>query len=270
VAEPREHPLTVGKDATESAAQAAAGRPPAAGSGSEASADSLVDERAAANIRSAREALGISQGELARQMAAHGWPYYPQTVHRVESAQRKISIGEGAALAKILHTSLDRLTWPKTEIDSVAALDSGVARVLKGHEQVTAWARELIFALSQLRGHVARAEEAGYHGSDRVRLIAQEDAAKALRLTPESAVDEARADHEAAEEEIRQHNEWSGLVSTVIRDYTSGASIRSIAQTTPLTNDEVREILVEHGARIRGGRRGDAPGSSARTAEDVG
>jgi transcriptional regulator with XRE-family HTH domain len=268
MAEPREHPLTAGKDAAEPAR--VAGRPTGASGGSEASADSLIDERAAANIRAAREALGMSQGELARQMAAHGWPYYPQTVHRVESTQRKISIGEGAALAKILRTSLDRLTWPKAEIDSVAALDSSVARVLKGHEQVTAWARELIFALNQLRGHVARAEEAGYHGSDRVRLIAQEDAVKALSLTPESAVDEALADHEAAEEEIRQHNEWSGLVSTVIRDYTNGASIRNIAQTTPLTYGEVREILVEHGVLIRGGRRDGAPGSSARAADDEG
>jgi hypothetical protein len=56
----------------------------------------------------------------------------------------------------------------------------------------------------------------------------------------------------------------------VIRDYTSGASIRSIAQTMPLTNREVREILVEHGVRIRGGPRGDAPSSSARAAEDEG
>lgn len=54
----------------------------------------------------------MSQAELARQMAARGWPYYAQTVHRIERSQRKVSIGEAGDLADILQTSVGRLTRP--------------------------------------------------------------------------------------------------------------------------------------------------------------
>ena len=72
----------------------------------------LVDERFATNIREERQRQKLSQGELARRMAQLGFPYYQQTIRRIEEGRRKVSVGEAEALARIFGTSVDRLTWP--------------------------------------------------------------------------------------------------------------------------------------------------------------
>src|SRR5271165_3299445 len=66
----------------------------------------VIDERVAERIREQREEVGLSQSELARRMAALGWPWHPQTVQRIEGNQRKVTIGEAEALAGILGTSI--------------------------------------------------------------------------------------------------------------------------------------------------------------------
>jgi DNA-binding transcriptional MerR regulator len=45
-------------------------------------------------------------------MSARGFPYYQQTVRRIEDSQRKVSVGEAKALAEILGTTIDGLTEP--------------------------------------------------------------------------------------------------------------------------------------------------------------
>jgi DNA-binding transcriptional MerR regulator len=72
----------------------------------------VVDQLFAIQVRETRERMRLSQGELARQMSARGFPYYQQTVRRVEDSQRKVSVGEAKALAEILGTTIDRLTEP--------------------------------------------------------------------------------------------------------------------------------------------------------------
>lgn len=62
----------------------------------------LTDQQFALIIREARERLKMSQGELARQMAARGFPYYQQTIRRIEEGRRKVSVGEAVALAVTL------------------------------------------------------------------------------------------------------------------------------------------------------------------------
>src|SRR6516225_3147504 len=62
----------------------------------------LADERFATNIREERERQKLSQGELARRMAERGFPFYQQTVRRIEEGRRKVSVGEAAALAVAL------------------------------------------------------------------------------------------------------------------------------------------------------------------------
>ncbi len=72
----------------------------------------VVDRLFAIQVRETRERLKMSQGELARQMSARGFPFYQQTVRRIEDSQRKVSVGEAKALAEILGTTIDRLTEP--------------------------------------------------------------------------------------------------------------------------------------------------------------
>ena len=80
--------------------------------GPDADPAGVVDELFAIQVRETRERLKMSQGELARQMSARGFPYYQQTVRRIEDRQRKVSVGEAKALAEILGTTIDRLTEP--------------------------------------------------------------------------------------------------------------------------------------------------------------
>ena len=84
----------------------------AEGEGPDADPAGVVDELFAIQVRETRERLKMSQGELARQMSARGFPYYQQTVRRIEDSQRKVSVGEAKALAEILGTTIDRLTEP--------------------------------------------------------------------------------------------------------------------------------------------------------------
>ena len=90
-------------------------------------APELTEKRFAANLRAAREAIGISQGRLAEEMVARGWPWHQQTVTRVETGRRMVRLGEAKAIAEILEMSLDQLTWPTED-----------ARVI---EQMTEWMR---------------------------------------------------------------------------------------------------------------------------------
>jgi transcriptional regulator with XRE-family HTH domain len=159
----------------------------------------LADERFATNIREERERQKKSQGELARQMAERGFPYYQQTVRRIEDGRRKVSVGEAKALADILETTMERLTWPGRAASSAAMLDMTTARGLSGWDQIAAGTRELLYAQYQLEVSIAEAERAGYYGSEKVRLITDE-ARAVMDLMPEDAVAQGRSEHEELRE----------------------------------------------------------------------
>jgi transcriptional regulator with XRE-family HTH domain len=61
-----------------------------------------IDRSFAGMVHDGRKALKLSQGELARRMAGWGFPFYQQTVRRIEEGRRKVSVGEAAALAVAL------------------------------------------------------------------------------------------------------------------------------------------------------------------------
>lgn len=146
----------------------------------------VVDERFAVNIRERRERAGLSQSELSRRMAAVGWQYYPQTVQRVEGGQRKVSVGEAEALARILETTVARLIMPGPEAEAAGELEPATADANRAWERILHSARDLTAAQERLRGAVARAEAAGYHGSETVRRLAG-NARRAIALDPREA-----------------------------------------------------------------------------------
>lgn len=101
----------------------------------------VVDELFAIQVRETRERLKMSQGNLARQMSARGFPYYQQTVRRIEDSQRKVSVGEAKALAEILGTTIDRLTEPAPAKEAgyrgtTACVAAGIT-----YRQLEYWAR---------------------------------------------------------------------------------------------------------------------------------
>lgn len=68
-----------------------------------------TDERFARNLKTLRTAKGITQEELAKEMARRGFRWHQATVYKVESGERQVPIGEAVALTEILGLSLDRI-----------------------------------------------------------------------------------------------------------------------------------------------------------------
>ena len=157
-------------------------------------APELTEERFAANLRAVREASGMSQGRIADEMAARGWPWRQQTVTRVENGRRMVRLGEAKAVAEILETSLDELTQPTEEMRVVELLSEWT------HQARVAWlaikesAVQLLNAKENLRIHPAVGELGGAKPtSGRVRE-AVHDARQIQRLTLEGAVTQGIAE----------------------------------------------------------------------------
>jgi FtsZ-interacting cell division protein YlmF/DNA-binding XRE family transcriptional regulator len=154
-------------------------------------APELTEERFAANLRAVREASGMSQGRLADEMAARGWPWRQQTVTRVENGRRMVRLGEARAVAEILKTSLDDLTQPTGEMRVVELLSEWT------HQARAAWLAikestvQLLNAKGNLRNHPAVG--GGEPPSDRV-LEAVREARHIQRLTVEGAVGQGVAE----------------------------------------------------------------------------
>lgn len=160
----------------------------------------LADERFAANIREQRERQDKSQADIAALMREQGWSYHPQTVQRIEAGHRKVSVGEAEALARILRTTVDRLTWPGRAASAAALLDMATGRAESAWEQIASWTATLLWSQFQLGTTVAETERADYLGSPRIREIA-ESARMALEMTPEAAIETGRKDFARMREE---------------------------------------------------------------------
>ena len=170
------------QDETDPAAPAAAG---------------VIDEWVAWNIRLRREALGWSQADLAKEMAALGWKYYPQTVHRVEQGQRKVTIGEAEALARLFAVTVDALTWPDMATHTAAWLGVFTARADAAFEQIAAQTQELLFDREHLERALAEIDERGIGAREGAAEAAGEARSVLENADPEQATAEGRAQYEA-------------------------------------------------------------------------
>jgi len=149
----------------------------------------------AANVRDARNRVGMSQGELGRRMKALGWPWSQQTVARTEDGARKVSAGEAAAVAGIFSTSVDRLLMPGRQASLLALLDAVTARALTAWEEAAEWGGELLAAQRQLAVTVKEAAASEFAADPRVIALVAE-AEHAMTLTPEGAAAAARGQEE--------------------------------------------------------------------------
>lgn len=133
----------------------------------------------------------MSQADLAEKMAALGWKYHPQTVHRIESGQRKITIGEASALAGILRTSLSELTWPDLVKNTVAWFDLFINRADEAYQEIALATRDLVFARGLLERGIADVQDQEIDSGD-VREAVEEAQARLANATPEKAVEAGR------------------------------------------------------------------------------
>jgi transcriptional regulator with XRE-family HTH domain len=116
------------------------------------------DEAFAINLRRYREIQAMSQGELARRMGARGFPFYQQTVRRIEEGRRKVSVGEGKVLAAILGATLEDLTQPTPELDAAQAVLSAASRLQNRFEEAAGTVRMLLNARATAEKVLAETE----------------------------------------------------------------------------------------------------------------
>lgn len=101
-----------------------------------------TDAAFARAVKSAREMAGLTQDDVAAQMAGRGFPFHQATVYKVETGSRKVSIAEATALSSILGVPL---IWM---VDDVA--DWRMAMVNEARELIRASAK-MMAALSHVQ-----------------------------------------------------------------------------------------------------------------------
>lgn len=163
----------------------------------EAPEPGVIDEWVAWNIRLHRERHGWSQADLAQKMAALGWKYSPQTVHRVEHGQRKVPVGEAKALAGIFSITIDALTWPDMAAHTAAWLGMFTGRADAAFEQITAQTQELLFGREHLERALADIDQRGKMAAEEAAEAIGEARSVLEGANPEQAVAEGRAQYEA-------------------------------------------------------------------------
>lgn len=72
-----------------------------------------------ARLRTARMALGLSQGAVAKTMSDRGFPWRQTTVAKSEGADRPVLFAEVAALAQIYRRPIEYFLHPGTTLDGV-------------------------------------------------------------------------------------------------------------------------------------------------------
>jgi len=153
-----------------------------------------ADELLAYNMRKLREAADMSQVELARQMSEHGHLWHQSTVGRIEAGRQPLRFAEAVALATVLKTSLDRLTWTTSEKSASHLLNSSISSADEAWNGIADGTAHLLGAQFHLASTVTSCEISNYYESDRIRDLVRE-ARGLLDRTPEAAVAEGRRSH---------------------------------------------------------------------------
>ena len=219
----------------------------------------LTEQRFAENLRAIREASGMSQGRLADEMAARGWPWRQQTVTRVENGRRMVRLGEAKAVAEILSTSLDRLTWRTGEAKVVEELAAWTRQAKDAFRLIAESTAEQLRARGLLHGHpVVIGDDPS--GSARIRNAVME-ARDVQELTPEGAV----AQGIARRVRMAEFYEWqgrdlpalrpqsiadAGMIADALR--TGEVVIIDLTQTPPSHVQRIQDF-VNGATRVRGG-----------------
>jgi transcriptional regulator with XRE-family HTH domain len=220
-------------------------------------APELTEQRFAANLRVFREERGMSQGRLAEEMAARGWPWRQQTVTRVETGRRMVRLGEAKAVAEILETSLDMLTMRTDEARIIESLTDLIRRVKGSYRMIAGLTDELLRAREALRTHPIVIAADPSEGS-RVRELVAE-ALGVQELTPESAVEQGIA----LQGDVGEFAKGTGLTTFRPKSIADAGAIADALRTgknilvdlaeTPAADAQRIQDFLDGATRVRGG-----------------
>jgi transcriptional regulator with XRE-family HTH domain len=95
------------------------------------------DEVLPIRLRAARESAGLTQRQLAASMTTAGYGMHQTTIAKIEAGERPVTVGESAALARVLgvdHAGL--ITNPGASWNRRAELPGALAERVRLTEQV--------------------------------------------------------------------------------------------------------------------------------------
>lgn len=123
------------------------------------------DKQVGANVKRIREALGLSQAEVAARMTEDGLPgWYPQTCLKVEKGTRSLRFIEAGSLAAVLGVSMSTLLDPhdsRSEAQlAIAVTSRHLAVTLREHTRARAAAEAAGEHAQRLAHELAAGERA--------------------------------------------------------------------------------------------------------------
>jgi transcriptional regulator with XRE-family HTH domain len=138
-----------------------------------------ADKRFAENLRAARERAGLSQRELAEEMAELGFRFRQQTIARIEAADRVVGVGESRALARACGTTVDTLVRPGALARDAWLIIDAARTVRETGSQLAALQLRQSNARAELERLIRQAQDAG-----RADALAEEIAIGQRALEP--------------------------------------------------------------------------------------
>ena len=200
------------------------------------------DENIGRNVRGLREALGLSQAQLAERVGGFGLVgIYPSTVAKIENGTRSLKLAEANAFSRALRC----LEGDLTRATDVVLIENGVRGALHGlvggFERAVLAHGGLLADLEVLRGNLREASEQGVTSPPVVRARAACNA-----LTPEHVAEAFNLAAEPPAPSSADDEPPSGLEVIMERlDRASKTSAAMLYMDTVLVESE-RVFDVEH------------------------
>lgn len=152
-----------------------------------------ADARFAENLRAARERQGMSQADVAEEMAAAGFTFHQQTVARIESGARSVKLSEAEYLSHIVGRSLLLMTAPPREVEKARILYVRASAVRRATRLVEVALRNLWKEEIKLDAALDRRGRPPYPAESDVVAKAREDGRKARHdAVPDRIVERAK------------------------------------------------------------------------------
>ena len=150
------------------------------------------------NVRKNRERKELSQGDVAREMAARGWPWHQSTVYKVEHGTRRTEAFEVVDLAEILGVPMSNLFWPPAEVNEAGMVELAIVRLRRAWNETADASRTLLAARGWAERTLAQSAGSKYQ---RVRDTCAELEAELGEETLETAFAEGIYRYENPEEQ---------------------------------------------------------------------
>lgn len=150
-----------------------------------------MDERFAEAFRLARQVAGLSQSEVAAQMADYGYEMAQPVIGKIERGERRVSIGEGEALSAIV----GRSTRSLLEGPQTLQIELGAEHVRARRAALVEAVERFQSAQMALAQALDTTDDAGNH---RWSIFTSNTAELLLQETPRDVLDEYEKDTRAA------------------------------------------------------------------------